>query len=122
MKLDNGETNMNTKTQHTPSPWKVLTGMIYAPDGLNWVGSTGDEIYLISEEKPEKYQKLANAEFIVRAVNEYDEDKATIKALLEAAKKMFAYLQSKDPGMPLEDWEVTQGVQKAIAQAEGAKL
>lgn len=104
-----------TKTKHTPTPWAVKGYKIQ--DG-GWLY----DIHSIAFDEPmDARNKIAtmtslqggeNAGFIVRAVNSHEE-------LLRAAKQMFGYLQSLDPGMPFEDWAATQGVEKAIAKAEG---
>ena len=76
------------KIEHTPTPWAVCN----------------DYLCIFQEEKEEEIctfnyinsdkQDKANAEFIVKAVNAYDQNQATIKALVEVCKNAFNSLRT----------------------------
>src|ERR1700749_3674301 len=62
----------NMKTQHTPTPW-YING--FGEIGPNWRPSVlslkPSYTYLKAGKKGKDTERIANAEFIVRAVNEY---------------------------------------------------
>jgi hypothetical protein len=96
------------KTEHTPTPW-VLGGasgrMITTPDGYSGDGFLAD------------VDTLANAEFIVRAVNSHD-NLVRLLALVRPYVHQVMDMESKEFVGPIID-----GILEAesIAQAEGAK-
>ena len=70
---------METKTKHTPTPWNA-----YKPTGSRWhIGSSDSSHLIIGKINDDNSHTLAkaNAEFIVRACNNFD-------ALVEALKRI----------------------------------
>jgi len=111
------ETPMNT-VSHTPTPWR--TGCENYGTGYVGIETDGGEHCRLSmlDYKGDHLPAKANAELIVRAVNEYDSDKATIKALVEAAKAALRCSRVYDTDQKTGE---TAGylLAQAIAQAEG---
>lgn len=97
---------METKTKHTPTPWG------WDSDDLGtWINLDQQEIPLPVAKLCDKSKLVdarANAEFICRAVNNFD-------ALLEAAKIGLSYMTPGDKTIYSTD---KRTVEKAIQEAE----
>ena len=108
---------MKTKSEakHTPTPYRI--GKIEGTD--TWtVGKDNSltEVFYFDriEDAILKLAELRGPEFIVRAVNAYEKDQETIKALVEASKDAIEALRKIDPYL-------ANNLDKAIAKTEGAK-
>jgi hypothetical protein len=104
---------MTSDKEHTPTPWKQME-TIDGVKGLVILGADGIPVgNAWSDSRPECRE---NAEFIVKSVNSYEESRAVIEELLEAAKE--ATLQH-DGGslMGCESCGACQ-LEKVVAKAE----
>ena len=88
------------KTQHTPTPWQFDNDDILGPDGRLIAAMADDDGVPFRNE-------IANAAFIVRAVNTHGKLLAACKALLDIAN--FNDLSNTD----------AKWISDAIAKAEG---
>jgi hypothetical protein len=115
--LSKGETmgdQIKIKASHTPTPWRLSTG-----DSHSIVREEGGLIVCVSAgSSSENDEALANAAFIVRAINAHYES-------LEVLKRIAEFLTA---GGSLEEWtpyddSIAFGkmVKHAIAKAEGDK-
>ena len=73
-------------TQHTPTPWRVPQDMAYT------IASAKDQTItsMRSGLDMSRQEAIANAAFIVTAVNAYERNQATIKALVEALDELLS--------------------------------
>jgi hypothetical protein len=93
---------MKIKTQHTPTPWKfeVMNNILGIP-----------LLYHINRGDIEVRSGLADAEFIVRAVNSHEALLETLKSIIESNSYWW-----QEVGWDDEDFKRAT---KLIAQAEG---
>jgi len=96
---------MKTKTQHTPTPWKVG---FKNPQTIE--SETGKDIAACGAYRLSLKEAEANADFIVRAVNSHE-------ALLEAAKQALKFINEKANGVYVDASQHL--LEKAIQQTEG---
>lgn len=96
------------KPQHTPTPWEVAAPQKYM--GITCVWIHGGKAPVLKIEGSFKESVLANAAFIVRAVNNFD-------TLLKLANGYRAYLDSHDDFVA---GELKKQIDEIIAKA-GAK-
>lgn len=101
--------NERPKVEHTPTPWQVksLPGRKVGDTCRNWIHA-GD-MYIAEVGDVTMPEHVANAEFIVRAVNSHE-------ALLKVAKAVVAYQRGYGPSKTLGEL-VNMAIQ-AITQAE----
>lgn len=115
---------LETKTAHTPTPWRLSL------DGENIMASTSLHIAEVTHSlrHMKKEEMEANAEFIVLAVNSFDEREAELKrlkdsheALLEAVKDLrYAfYVENSPKKLKAAFMKHAERLKEIIAQAEG---
>ena len=94
-------------TEHTPTPWFVIQGSIYATPN-----SESTRLAKMDRTDPGTcpVERDANAHFIVQAVNSHDE-------LVHAAS--MALKDQYGESIP-DGWDVAEGLRAALAKAEGA--
>ena len=110
---------MKNKPVHTPTPWKVreykygkdYTGVIEAMDGIY----LGEMSCTMGQTKKEDQTPIANAAYIVRAVNSYED-------MLHALKRFVYFADSESRNNPeLRAYMETiagQAMREAISKAE----
>lgn len=129
------------EVKHTPTPWRQINGAIF--DTIMWAKdqtrNTVPALFIPSPQQQSPEQNIANAAFIVKAVNAYDShkekmlqaanaletlqkrndsDQKKIKALLEAGKMALSDQEkSYENVLSLETIEM---LYKAIQQGESA--
>ena len=98
-----------TKTEHTPTPWKVIHGKFII------VSCNEEELgyYSIAEiaDVVPKCPTLANAEFIVKACNSHEK-------LVEALKLAQWHLEQRHACHP--DLSPMREIKQALSEAEGS--
>lgn len=98
---------METKTQHTPTPWSFVDTNMQTKDGVEvhrWFNAGGLPLPLTD----------ANAAFIVRAVNSHEDMLDVIKR----AKRVVAESCGYNDGVRFHT-DLLRDIESAIAQAEG---
>lgn len=107
---------MKTQTQHTLTPWKRDGTSLYVEIKESMTGSTVPQ-HFVSVDAPgfglaTQAEKEANAAFIVRAVNAYEELLATLHNLHKQLRG--------EIGLS-EIVKIQDEIKQAIAKAEGKK-
>lgn len=97
--------NSKTEVKHTPTPWEVSR-----THSADWIVAAGELIAICEETNEQKTSAIANAAFIVRAVNSHED----LLGALKLANEKLIQLKVTNTG-----WPELNKVWEAIAQAEG---
>lgn len=100
-----------TKTKHTPTPWILNNN----GDGDHWISTPNDEIVLqqiSTENLGDNELDLANAQFIVKAVNNHH----SLLNALESAIDLLNSLVEDDDYLP-EEKEQFERVKQALSRS-----
>src|SRR5689334_11331576 len=110
---------MKSKPTHTPTPWVVSN----STQRRIWIGGADDAVAAkagffqeVADVHDHHKRGKANAELIVRAVNEYEKNRETIKELKQVIQH-YLFLQCRKNGD--SSWQTAnEWAQQAIAKAE----
>ena len=98
------------KAKHTPGPWAI-----YEDVGKRHCITTGDGIYNLAWVPANGEVCKANAEFIVRACNSFDDLLAAVKALLPLIVRHTCHFHG---AMVCDGCETVKRAEAAISKAE----
>lgn len=101
-----------TKPQHTPTPWRLLAG---TESIAVWSDKTGRYIMIPSPQTRDHDEQIANAAFIVRAVNSHDAMLAALKNLRANVADLPTIIQRG--GCMVGDKEVVESMRAWIDEA-----